>query len=535
MISPLPDCACYQTVIFDSCHSGGIARNGRVARSVKNISLFPEDLDKNIWAWNTPRTATAVVPTGSMYEMMASHVLLAACRQGEVAWECLWTNNMYHGAFTASLIKTLCEHNLSNITYSTLLDLLPALEHQYPQCEGKHKARTLFNGAVGAHQTTYSISMDGAIYRANAGQIHGVVKGTPFAIYAHMNVMPSDPMLGILEADSIVADSCTLRLRSGDVMFNIPAGSRALMPNWRQDENVLKVFVEPPFDGFQSIEHVFSLVNSSDSADLVVRGIGSGALQLERLDPFISKYARVLNGIQPDSSLSDMLQGVSYFNFHLLRRNSLRSPVKIILHRLTQNNPDDIWEEPIYIPDGESAMSLDLKSENTVFVYNQTTAASRDDCVLYGLTVENHSDRELFPYLTYFDPSKYSIQVMPLGLYRVRCFANSILQSWYHPPSESMSAPLAARHEDGTPSKLPVGYGAAGGQAIEFLLSGGVTSDVGFLKLFVSTTYVDMTNIQQTSPLLAAREGPRMVKPPAQPIWDAWTYVLRTESLARDP
>ena len=101
------------------------------------------------------------------------------------------------------------------------------------------------------------------------------------------------------------------------------------------------------------------------------------------------------------------------------------------------------------------------------------------------------------------------------------CDADICLQSWYHPPAATMDAPLAAR------SALPVGYGEANIDALEFSLADGVTSDVGFLRLFVSTTYVDLAILEQSSPFLAARGG-RKAKPPPEEIWDAWTFVLRT-------
>ena len=96
-----------------------------------------------------------------------------------------------------------------------------------------------------------------------------------------------------------------------------------------------------------------------------------------------------------------------------------------------------------------------------------------------------------------------------------------------------MAAPLAARLENSKPSELPVGYGSAGGEALEFFLADGVTSDVGFLRLFVSTTYVDMTALEQSS-FLCAERGSKMVEPPPLDIWDAWTYVLRTERQGTD-
>jgi len=119
------------------------------------------------------------------------------------------------------------------------------------------------------------------------------------------------------------------------------------------------------------------------------------------------------------------------------------------------------------------------------------------------------------------------MQVMSLCLH-VTCYAYIALQFWYHPPAATSSAPLAARYRDGRPSELSVGYGEANVDASRILITRGRDLDVGFLRLFVTTTYVDMTVVEQSSPFFAAR-GAKKMRPPPLNIWDAWTYVLRTE------
>jgi hypothetical protein len=89
-----------------------------------------------------------------------------------------------------------------------------------------------------------------------------------------------------------------------------------------------------------------------------------------------------------------------------------------------------------------------------------------------------------------------------------------------------MAAPLPAQQNDNRPSELQVGYGQADVEAFQFTLPNGIPAEVGFLRLFVSTTYVDMSVLEQQSPLVAC--GVAMKKPPAMDIWDAWTYVLKT-------
>jgi hypothetical protein len=171
----------------------------------------------------------------------------------------------------------------------------------------------------------------------------------------------------------------------------------------------LKVFVESPRDRdkVHPIDRMFSLVDSSEDADLVVRRTDDNTLQFERLDLLMSKYMQVLSDIRPEQSLLDILQGVSRFNHHLSQRNRanpLKQYVKVDLNSLTQSNPDMASEEAIYMPDGKISLTLASDHENTVFISNEAIT-------YYGLTVTNESGRNLFPYLIYFDPSDYSVKV----------------------------------------------------------------------------------------------------------------------------
>ena len=397
-----------QTMILDSCHSGGSTRTLRVARRVENASPLPEELDKDIWMWGLPRIATPNLPTGFLDKTMSSHILLAACRHDEVAFEDPSTENMIRGAFTHRLVDLLYKEDLTRITYSDLFDLLPRLEQQHPQCDGKNKGRALFNGAYNARPTTFRLSVYGSVYQADVGSIHGVVKGTVFAVRGHGTITNGDAEPGILEADRVDALTSSLRRRGGDEYFTIPVGARVLVLNWRQDQNVLKIFIDPSHDGVKSPKHTLSLVDSSDSADLIVRRIDSATFLFERLDPLLLKWAQMLNDVRPKPDLWEVLQGVSHFHYHLYRRNSanpLKQDVEVVLRRLKR------IEEATYMPDGEFDMPLVLDCENTVFISNTTTAAFDNNRVFYGLTVVNKSGRNLFPYLVYFDPSDYSIQV----------------------------------------------------------------------------------------------------------------------------
>jgi hypothetical protein len=61
------------------------------------------------------------------------------------------------------------------------------------------------------------------------------------------------------------------------------------------------------------------------------------------------------------------------------------------------------------------------------------------------------------------------------------------------------TAPLCGRNHANS-SSLSIGFGVGGGQPFEFPpLSPGVQSDTAFIKLFVSTAYINMVSITQDS------------------------------------
>src|ERR1700692_415186 len=83
-----------------------------------------------------------------------------------------------------------------------------------------------------------------------------------------------------------------------------------------------------------------------------------------------------------------------------------------------------------------------------------------------------------------------------------------------------MSPPLGRAEETG-PTKINLGYGAGGGDPFEFTLHKGQLTDTGFLKLFVSTKYVDMGWLCQQSPFNPLARRKMMRKVQVTDCWDA--------------
>ena len=68
---------------------------------------------------------------------------------------------------------------------------------------------------------------------------------------------------------------------------------------------------------------------------------------------------------------------------------------------------------------------------------------------------------------------------------------------------------------------LTIGYGSGGAKGFKFNLSEGRDVDVGFLKLFLTTYYIDYSYVAQKSPFGGARDLLDDVGAQPIPVWDS--------------
>ena len=119
-----------QTVILDCCHSGSGSRNLQVQGQVLDPSYrargldcqlknVPSDLDKDIFDFVERGVK---IPSGFVRKGLRSHILLAACESEKLAYE-----RMNRGVFTVALIDTLADIGIDNLTYTSVLDMMPHL------------------------------------------------------------------------------------------------------------------------------------------------------------------------------------------------------------------------------------------------------------------------------------------------------------------------------------------------------------------------------------------------------------------------
>lgn len=429
-----------KSVIFDSCHSGGITRNLSVVprpslrpRFLPNPRPLHPDTDSAIWSssiWtgDAARGAKQKIPPGFRYEAMSSHILLAACRQEEQAFEDLGSAHSA-GLFTSILLKKLQNVAKDCTTYRGLFEQVNAAmveyfdgdtDIQHPQCEGNNKDRVFLDGKSvdGDIKTFDLVDRSDGTYRIDAGSVLGVARGTEFIVEVRAGESLARKKLGILVAQEVSAQSSVLGRRSGDLHFDIPTSATVFFSNFAHGDSILNVLfvgeqglLSHPADsptgtrrGRWSTGCTFIQVFTPDEADVIVTQKPDG-FTFERRDPLILNYADPTVSIKfPQDRLPIALNAIAHFKYHLGRHHngdalqtvsglSEEGGVKMEIYRL---NSQSIY---VLTPDGDNL----LTNNHARLVFEKDAE--------YGIAIVNKSITALFPYLFYFDPSEYSIKV----------------------------------------------------------------------------------------------------------------------------
>jgi hypothetical protein len=199
------------TLILDSCHSGGITRGrgGAVVRGSDIEDRTSRPLDslvgpigelERIWqdmSGSGAKTVPSIPTPAATRGISASgwlpkpkgYVLLAACRPSESAYEYTFEGDESNGALTYWFLKS-CEQMDRGLSYKVIHDRIVSKVHsqfplQTPMLEGEGD-REVFG--IKRVQPVYAVSVmkvetSNRRLLLNAGQSHGIRKGTRFAIY----------------------------------------------------------------------------------------------------------------------------------------------------------------------------------------------------------------------------------------------------------------------------------------------------------------------------------------------------------------
>ncbi|KAJ7193458.1 caspase domain-containing protein [Mycena pura] len=507
------------TVIFDSCHSGGMGRDTGTPRARTSLSPpIPPDLDSHLWTGGTEIAICYRIWSPST----ATHVLLAACREDETAQEVVLKDNSCRGRFTERLITLLRRLPLEHTTYADLVASLPIWSGQNPHCGGARRNHLVFNANhLWPGQKFLPLLPDASsdpsglqTYSVDIGSVEGIVPGAEFTAFSG-----AKKPLCVLVAHSARVNR-TILIKKGTERIDIPEGARVQISDWMNGGMILRVYITPNFPyekelftstlaSSQQRKHTFIRAPSVEEADILLR-TEADEVVLEHLGGIMgeSRFQRRFSLGEKGAHLPILVDGIAHFKYFLERHYSgvPFADFQLKMHRLRGEYP--AREPDLGFGDGGNL----IRNMQARFV------PDKDAC--YGFTIRNTSNIDLFPYLFYFDPQKYTIQL------------------WYAPPGKKIPPPLKSRG-----GELTIGMG--GERAFKFWIPSGEKSSCGILKLFVSAKYLDLDWIQQTtSPLDSSFEGTGRLLAEHEPFdigveetWDALNVFLSLtadEDLARE-
>ena len=340
------------------------------------------------------------LPPAFLYNSLASHILLAACAQGEVAAEVQVAHKKkaIHGAFTIALIERLSELDFltSKITYQKLFMNFSLGKSQHPQCVGMHLNRALFSRRIVETVVGFKVTeQESGEYVVEAGAIHGVRQGTKFAISIQDD--HSSGTTYSLTAKTVSTISCVCCS-----IVPLPKATATAVI----DDNLLQDSYE---EQTSAVDSKVILTPKYDIASQPCLGTSDYFL-VTRLDPLMKRFSRLPIRINPQYHA----KSIAHFNYHLYRQSLHRglSGVDVSLHRLVKM--DGGWydvenDHPMDVFD-TTEMVVDFKSYGITRVRTATLSGS-DLLHYYGIKLVNKCARDLYPYLFYFDPNNYSITV----------------------------------------------------------------------------------------------------------------------------
>ncbi|KAG5649950.1 hypothetical protein H0H81_001361 [Sphagnurus paluster] len=507
------------TLILDCCSSGGLNRGAKsthkeyiqyVPRQVFNAPSIPAHCDARIISKDTVRgTHVAIGFSGKHH---ASHILLAACGREQAAYEDPRTNA---GFFTTSLLRTLSTYKVHELTYTSLMHRLTMPKWQTPHCEGQYVNRRLFNkSAIGADSSfipgQIETSEDKSTrYVLHAGAAQGITEGSTFSVHAS-NLIPDsthpNPSLGTLVVAEIRAFDCKICLPENASSFSTPP-----LFYCRLLQRVTETTKLYSADRLW-LESVFTAEIRESLSILIVDEPDRSSLQLNPLDGEVH-FTRNAPLISPWIG-SQIPHTVDQNDIHLIRE-VVRCAINFN-HQLTGAAPDDFKNVSMELRELQSKFSIDYDDTLTPFGPNlledePATIVVNEDAQL-GMTIHNRTDLPLYAYLFYFDPS------------------DLVILEWYTPPfgggqgrfTTDVDAPLPPR------GSLAIGYGDGGVSPWQFLLRDGEDIDVGFFRLFLTTSPADFSSVLQESPFEEDLNVTRLGRPNAVPGTERWGSILST-------
>ncbi|TFK48973.1 hypothetical protein OE88DRAFT_448574 [Heliocybe sulcata] len=480
------------TVIMDCCHSGSGTRSAPAQGRKKHVARhIPPLRHTRPLATSVSRAPSGYRHVGMKPGALHSHVLLAACRNIEQAYE-IRAKDRAGGWFTSQLLKLFSSSSLPTTSYSSLMAKIPQLRFeadeedegdeegpsatlmtvtQTPQCEGKRKDGLLFGGkGLGADRRLVRMRTVGQEIKVEAGSIQGVTPGCRFLVQrgdrftedyvgeaVATRVEAVSSYVDIHFGESPPLDGCFARISYRPdppycISFTSPASSGP--------QDVVKAGLEASMEAERRDVDVNLVLSDPQQARLIVTVHGD-KMEFTRNWPLLVQHcapipvAAVPLESGPSKNGEVDIQKVctaARFDFYLHHENPdhpYRKNVSAKLYKVRSDRLD---------------RTRDLAEGGVAHLQDDSYAA-------YALYLESHAGVNLYPAVYYFDPSNHSIQEM-----------------YKAPTHNAGAAPLKRALTIGTEIT---------GSPFYFYLEHGEEQDTGFVKIFLSERYAEMKIIEQ--------------------------------------
>ncbi|KAK7471992.1 hypothetical protein VKT23_000100 [Stygiomarasmius scandens] len=511
------------TVILDCCHSGSGTRDPKlVTRGIQlpNDYSIPPNLPLS---GSQPETESGgrgpTVAKG--YEKNDSHVLLAACKSTEAAAEFKG-----FGRFTKALLDFLKNKDLAELTYAGVIDNLPKIENQNPQCEGGiHQDRLFFTSKIVPRLLQIKVHSDNSHnqhkYILNVGEIHRIGTGAQFRVYSDKVLTE---LLGIVKADKI--DKFRTRCTANPPFTSTLQNAYALQIHSGEVEE-MRLFIEGDNEANKNnaplsrlkdrlrkerankCKRTFRFVEKEEKHDLVIKSTKDYVHFEIKDDICVNNHMEHMHfnvPVQETDTLLSILRSASDFYWHLRHCPSSSS-------KYTSNITFECCE--LVESDPKGCLGLTPLAEGRNLYQDKEIVINADDASSdpkrwrrYGCRITNNLDFPLYAALFYFDVGNLSI--VP-----------------YHLPPVARDG--KAEFSIHAKNSLTLGFGDGGGNPKSCALEKGQV-EVGFLKLYLSTQYVNFSSIPQSSPLQKKRAIYDNPLPPPS-FWD----ILMIPVIQRGP
>ena len=455
------------TLILDCCFSPQNVLDRRITRWTRTTKAVPDDLYRGLWTGARGKPHTSYL--GFFSPSLTTHVLLAACSLGDKA-----TEGKEGGKFTTNLIRAMSELPLHCTSYAYLIEhlLQTTPDSQRYVCLGQHKNRTLFNDVPFVIDQQFSLTTvesDTNQVKVEVGSIHGIVGGSELSICLHNHLYSQNPPIAYAVVSELHPTWSYVRIKSQ--ISTVPTTCWAKVSKWNNHrpfrvnlKSTLTSFVRiwklrrtipakvgglPSKGGFNIVR-----VRHAAQADISLT-LGRRSVAVIQHQPIFSeKHPRVIK-IEKDGL--EVIDDAARFNLHLFRKN-LEYPLQNLI------------EMELFRLDPLSWTKVDLN-----FLHNGAAILPYEGGAIYQIILRNKSQVDLWPYLVFMDPNRYSITML------------------YHPDFSLETPPLPKQ------GFLEIGSGKPGSEALSFALGDHNHLDSGYLKLFLSSTPVTMNLLEQTS------------------------------------